>query len=57
MLAFYTAIRAVEDGNVAEVELEYRHESSEDVSAMLTISVRREPRPNIIFAPTENREE
>ncbi len=57
MMAFYAAIRAVEDGKIGEVELEYRHESSEDVSAMLTIAVRKEPRPNVIFGPLSQREE
>lgn len=43
MAAFYAAVTAVENGKVAEVELEYRNVAGE-VETILTMSVRREVR-------------
>ena len=41
MAAFYAAVTAVENGQVAEVEVEYRQSDGENES-VLTMSVRRE---------------
>lgn len=42
MAAFYAAVTAVENGQVAEVELEYRTSDSDDNETILTMSIRRE---------------
>ena len=44
MAAFYAAVTAVENGQVAEVELEYRSTTPDDHEVVLTMSVRRDVR-------------
>jgi len=57
MAAFYAAVTAVENGSVGEVELEFRHEFGNDDSIITSMAIRREARPNLMFAPIERKEE
>ncbi len=56
MAVFYAAVTSVENGKVAEVELEFRQET-ENGELVMAMTVRREPRPIAIFTHKENPEE
>ncbi len=42
MAAFYAAVTAVENGSVGEVELEFRHELTDESATITSIWVRKE---------------
>ncbi len=44
MAAFYAAVTAVENGEVGEIELEYRFTTPTDYEVIMTVFVRREVR-------------
>lgn len=56
MAAFYAAVTAVENGSVGEVELEFRTDT-EDVEMIVTMAIRKEARPTVMFNPYSNQKE
>ena len=53
MAAFYAAVTAVENGQIGEVELEFRKET-EDFETIVTMSVRKEIKPTQFLMPTHS---
>ncbi len=54
MTAFFAAVTAVENGSAGEIELEFRketHNEYETFETVITMSIRREPRPMAMFHP------
>ncbi len=56
MTAFYAAVTAVENGSIAEIELEFRCVSSND-EELTMMTVRREIRSFTTVTTRENRED
>ncbi len=56
MTAFYAATTTVENGKLAEIEIEFYKETS-DYEIRTIISIRREPRPTGIFMQSNKLEE
>ncbi len=56
MTAFYAAVTAVENGSVAEIDLDFRF-SIEDSEVTMSISVRREIRTYSSSSNVEQKEE
>lgn len=54
MAAFFAAVTGVENGSVGEIELEFRKENTtenESFETIITMSIRREPRPMAMYHP------
>lgn len=56
MTAFFAAVKAVENGSIGEIELEFLKETP-DFETVVSISVRRQPRPYVMLTTIPNQPE